>query len=186
MNIKSSHWKVFLEINLNKKHWNFIPLECSERNNADRLSRSMLWSNHEYQYSADIFVIFKPVHWPGLFLYFLKYIRKPEVSWCFQRVLKEIRAMISVMITSWRGRRGLMDWATVRELAQVGGDKAQEVVLYLSLQKHQFLIGPRTPPKNPFDCTFLDSWVFDNSILADILFAIALRSLETSLWFNKN
>ena len=79
-----------------------------------------------------------------------------------------------------------MDWATVRELAQVGGDKAQEVVLYLSLQKHQFLIGPRTPPKNPFDCTFLDSWVFDNSILADVLFAIALRSLETSLWFNKN
>ena len=51
-----------------------------------------------------------------------------------------------------------MDWATVRELAQVGGDKAQEVVLYLSLQKYQFLIGPRTPPKNPFDCAILDSW----------------------------
>ena len=141
MNIKSSHWEVFLEINLNKKHWNFIPLECSERTNADRLSQSMLWSNHEYQYSADIFVIFKPVHWPGLFLYFLKYIRKPEVlkeRWCFQRVLKEIRAMISVMIISWMGRRGLMDWATVRALAQVGGDKVQEVVLYLSLQKYQF------------------------------------------------
>ena len=79
-----------------------------------------------------------------------------------------------------------MDWATVRELAQVGGDKVQEVVLYLSLQKYQFLIGPRTQPKNPFDCTILGSWVFDNSILADVLFAIALRSLETSLWFNKN
>ena len=161
MNVKSSHWEVFLEINLNKKHWNFIPLECSERTNADRLSQSMLWSNHEYQYSADIFVIFKPVHWPGLFLYFLKYIRKPVVlkeRWCFQRVLKETRAMISLMIISWRGRRELMDWATVRELAQVGGDKAQEVVLYLSLQKYQFLIGPRTPPKNPFDCAILDSW----------------------------
>ena len=59
-------------------------------------------------------------------------------------------------------------------------------MLYLSLQKYQSLIGPRTLPKNPFDCTILDSWVFDNSTLADVLFAIALRSLETSLWFNKN
>ena len=37
---------------------------------------------YEYQHSGDIFVknIFKPFHDTGLFLYFLKYIRKREVS----------------------------------------------------------------------------------------------------------
>ena len=43
---------------------------------------TLLWNKHEYQHSADIFVknIFNPFPGTGLFLYFLKYIRKPEVS----------------------------------------------------------------------------------------------------------
>ena len=58
--------------------------ERIERTSPDRLKESMLCYGHRlgYQHSADIFVknIFNPFHGPGLFLYFLKYIRKLEVS----------------------------------------------------------------------------------------------------------
>ena len=45
-----------------------------------------LWNKHEYQNSADIFVknIFNPFDDAGLSLYFLKYMRKPEVPDVFR------------------------------------------------------------------------------------------------------
>ena len=56
---------------------------------------SLLCNKHECQHFADIFVknIFNTFHATGLFLYFLKYIRKPEVSWSFQGTLKGTSAM---------------------------------------------------------------------------------------------
>ena len=44
--------------------------------------------------------------------------------------------------------------------------------------------GLKSVPRNPPDCTGLDNWVFDNFILADELFAKALRNLETYLSVN--
>ena len=85
----SSQWKVFLKINFNliRKHWNFIPLPCIEKSSVDWPWESMLCyeTSPEYQYSAEMFVenIFNPFHITVLFLYFLEYIRKPEVSWFF-------------------------------------------------------------------------------------------------------
>ena len=45
--------------------------------------------------------------------------------------------------------------------------------------KAVFSNGPRSQPKNLLNCTILDSWVLDNFILVDNLFAKALRRLET-------
>ena len=54
-------------------------------------------NKHGYQHSAGIFIknIFNQFHGTGLFLYFLKYIRKPEpkFSWWFQGTLKDTSAM---------------------------------------------------------------------------------------------
>ena len=49
----------------------------------------------EQAVNTDIFVknIFNPFHGIDAFLYFLKYIRKPEIAWCFQGALKETSAM---------------------------------------------------------------------------------------------
>ena len=44
---------------------------------------ALLWNmNHEYQHSADIMVknTFNPFHGTGVFLYFPRYIKKPEVA----------------------------------------------------------------------------------------------------------
>ena len=51
-----------------------------------QIDYALLWNKHEYQHSADIFVkyIFNPICGTGLFLYSLKCIRKPGISWCFQ------------------------------------------------------------------------------------------------------
>ena len=49
-----------------------------------------------------------------------------------------------------------------------------------------FSNGPRGLTKNPADCSFSDSWVFDIVILADELFAKASRSLETCVLSNNN
>ena len=38
--------------------------------------------------------------------------------------------------------------------------------------------------RNSSNCTILDSWVFDNSILSDELFAKALQNLETRITVN--
>ena len=40
--------------------------------------------------------------------------------------------------------------------------------------------------KNPFDYPILSNWVFDNFILAEELFAKALRGLETCVLVNNN
>ena len=88
----SSHWEVFLEINLIQKTLKFYTSWVHWKNQCRSTVRehALLCSEHEYQHSADIFFknIFK---FPsaGAFLYFLKYIIKPEVSWCFQVALKE-------------------------------------------------------------------------------------------------
>ena len=47
--------------------------------------------------------------------------------------------------------------------------------------KPVFSNGPGSLPRNPPNCTILDNWVFKNSILADELFAKALRRHENSL-----
>ena len=52
--------------------------------------------------------------------------------------------------------------------------------------KPVFNDGPLSLPKNPPDCPFLHSWVFDNFILTDELFAKALKSLETCILVNYN
>ena len=52
--------------------------------------------------------------------------------------------------------------------------------------KAVFTNDPKSLPKNPPSCTFLDSWVFDNFILVDEPFAKTLRSLETCVSVNSN
>ena len=49
-----------------------------------------------------------------------------------------------------------------------------------------FSNGPKILPKNPPDCTILYNSVFDNFMLADELFAWALRGLETWVLVNNN
>ena len=49
-----------------------------------------------------------------------------------------------------------------------------------------FSNGPKSLPKNPPDCPILCNWVFDNFILAEELFAKALRSFETCVLVNNN
>ena len=52
--------------------------------------------------------------------------------------------------------------------------------------KPVFSNGPKSLPKNPPDCPILCSWVFDSFILAEELFAKALRSLKTCVLVNNN
>ena len=42
-----------------------------------------------------------------------------------------------------------------------------------------FSNGFKSLPNNPHDCSILYNWVFDNFVLAEELFAKALRSLGT-------
>ena len=49
-----------------------------------------------------------------------------------------------------------------------------------------FSNGPSNLPKNPPDWIIFDNWVFDNLILADELFAKALRRFETCVLVNNN
>ena len=49
-----------------------------------------------------------------------------------------------------------------------------------------FSKGASNLPKNPPDCIIFDNWVFDNLILADELFAKALRRFETCVLINNN
>ena len=46
--------------------------------------------------------------------------------------------------------------------------------------------GPKSLPKSPPNCPILCNWVFDDFILAEQLFAKALRSLETCVLVNNN
>ena len=49
-----------------------------------------------------------------------------------------------------------------------------------------FSYGPTSLPKNPPDCPIWCKWVFDHFILADELFAKALRSFGTCVLVNVN
>ena len=94
---RSSHWEVFLEINLNQKTLKFYTSWVHWKNQCRSTVRkhALLWNKQGYQHSTDIFVnnIFNLFHGTGVFLYFLKYIKKPEVAWCFQGVLKDTSAI---------------------------------------------------------------------------------------------
>ena len=46
--------------------------------------------------------------------------------------------------------------------------------------------GPRTLPNYALDCIILDTWVFDNLISADELFANVLQRFATSSLVNNN
>ena len=50
----------------------------------------------------------------------------------------------------------------------------------------QVLIKVQNDYKNPPDCNFLDSWVFQNFILAEELFAKALQSFKSGLSVGNN
>ena len=93
----SSHWEVFLEINLIQKTLKFFPSWVHWKNQCRLTVRNQALSGnkHEYQHSVDIFVKNIFILFPDtcLFLYSLKYIRKPEVFWCFQGALKERSAI---------------------------------------------------------------------------------------------
>ena len=69
----SSHWKMLIEINLSQQTLKFYTFWVH-------------WNRREYQHSTGVFVkiVFNPFYSTGLFLYFLRYIRKQEVSRCFQ------------------------------------------------------------------------------------------------------
>ena len=49
-----------------------------------------------------------------------------------------------------------------------------------------FSNGPKSLPKTPSDCFILCNWVFDNFIIAEDLFAKALRSFESCVIVNNN
>ena len=87
---------MFFEINLIHKTFKFYTSWVHWKNQCKLTVRKhgLLWNKHEYQHSADISFknIFNPFPATGLFLHFLKYIRKTEVSWCFQGALKESTA----------------------------------------------------------------------------------------------
>ena len=88
---------IYQELSLRRVTWNQLKSE-----NTDILYRlkepvqivckkacsvkEQAWIQH-----FDIFVknIFNPFHGTGVFLYFPKYIRKPEAAWCFHVALKE-------------------------------------------------------------------------------------------------
>ena len=52
--------------------------------------------------------------------------------------------------------------------------------------KTVFSNGPRSLPRNPPNCTILDSWVFDSLILTDELFATALQRFASCVLVNNN
>ena len=94
----SSHWEVFLEINLIQKTLKFYTSWVHWKNQCRSTVRkhALLWNKHEYQHYVDTFVknIFNPFHGFGHFLYFLKYIRKAEVSWCFPGALTQVKSFL--------------------------------------------------------------------------------------------
>ena len=91
MNINTgiSHWELFLEINWNQKTLKLYTSWVHWKNQWRSTMRkhALLWNKLEYQHCTDIFVknIFHPFYGTSLFLYSLKYSRKPEVYSCFQR-----------------------------------------------------------------------------------------------------
>ena len=54
-------------------------------------------------------------------------------------------------------------------------------MFFIKVKPGCFSNNPRSLPGNPPDCIVLNSWVFNNFVLADELFAEALRRFETCL-----
>ena len=83
---RNSHWNMFLEINLNQKRLKLCTywVHWKKQYKLTIRKQALLWNTHEYQYSDGVLVknSFNPFHHAGLFLYTLKYIRKPRV-FCF-------------------------------------------------------------------------------------------------------
>ena len=67
----SSYWEVFLDLNLNQKTLKFYTSWLHWKNQCRSTVRkhARLWSKHQYQHSADIFVknIFNP--FPGIVVF---------------------------------------------------------------------------------------------------------------------
>ena len=61
---------------------------------------------------------------------------------------------------------------------------ASGLITFFVKGKPVFSNDPISLPKNPPDCHILCSWVFDNFILAEVLFTKALWSLETCVLVN--
>ena len=82
---RSSNWVVLWK---KLKAWNSLTYECIKTTSARWTIRkhALFWNKTEYQHSIEIFVknIFDPFHDTDLFLYSLRSIKKPEVSWYFQ------------------------------------------------------------------------------------------------------
>ena len=57
---------------------------------------------------------------------------------------------------------------------------------FIITSKPSFINGPKSLLRNPPDYVILDSWLFDNFISADELFAKVLRSYETCLSLSDN
>ena len=102
-----SRWEVFLETNLNQKTLDFICLEYIERASSAQLLKACC-------YGTSILVknIFNPFCGTSFSLYYLKYLRKLKVSWCFQghrkrpvslNRLKVILSWLTYFVTyNWR------------------------------------------------------------------------------------
>ena len=84
--------KIYRKQSLRGVPWNQLKLKdikilyllsaLKELGRSTLRKHALLWNKHECQNSGDVFVenIFNLFHGIGLFLYYLKYIRKPEVS----------------------------------------------------------------------------------------------------------
>ena len=73
---RSSHWEVFLEINLNQKTLKFYTSWVHWKNQCRSTVRkhTLLWNKHEYQhFDTSVKNICNPYYGTGVFLYFLKY-----------------------------------------------------------------------------------------------------------------
>ena len=71
--------------------------------------------------------------------------------------------------------------ASVADAASVNPNSIKTVLAnglstFFIKKKIVFSSSLRNPPKNPSDCTVLDSWAFDNIILADEPFPKAFQS----------
>ena len=65
-------------------------------------------------------------------------------------------------------------------------DLANDLNKYPIKGSTAFSNGPKSLLRNPPDCPILCNWVFDNFILAEVLFVKALQSFETCVLVNNN
>ena len=73
----------------------------------------------------------------------------------------------------------------IRKIRKILADGLSTLTLPIK-GKPVFSNGSRSLLRNPSDCTILESWVFENFILADESFAKALQIFETGVSVNNN